>query len=283
MNTNTNAPKRIRIDEDRAVPQMKQPQRKKPDKNVLSILRLSMLISGAVIFVLAIVMLVLPMIKIKNIVVEGNTYYDDAYVQQVAGIAVGDELFGWNMQESCDAIIEAYPYASDVYVSIQFRSVKIEIKERPTVMYAEYQNQYFSFDRDLRVLEIHTDGEEAFSPFLRVKLPAVSGVNVGSRIQFVDASTDLSYLTQLLDILGERKFLEDVTYVDVSNRSSLSFVLSNSVRVELGAQREMNLKLTLLEEELSKHPFDHNIYAVIDVSNTSKVTYGEIEAENLFK
>ena len=150
-------------------------------------------------------------------------------------------------------------------------------------MYAEYQNQYFSFDRDLRVLEINTDGEEAFSPFLRVKLPAVSGVNVGSRIQFVDASTDLSYLTQLLDILGERKFLENVTYVDVSNRSSLSFVLSNSVRVELGAQREMNLKLTLLEEELSKHPLDHNIYAVIDVSNTSKVTYGEIEAENLFK
>ena len=283
MNTNTNAPKRIRIDEDRAVPQMKQPQRKKPDKNVLSILRLSMLISGAVIFVLTIVMLVLPMIKIKNIVVEGNTYYDDAYVQQVAGIAAGDELFGWNMQESCDAIIAAYPYASDVYVSIRFRSVKIEIKERPAVMYAEYQNQYFSFDRDLRVLEIHTDGEEAFSPFLRVKLPAVSGVNVGSRIQFVDASTDLSYLTQLLDLLGERNFLENVTYIDVSNRSSLSFVLSNSVRVELGAQREMNLKLTLLEEELSKHPLDHNIYAVIDVSNTSKVTYGEIEAENLFK
>ena len=137
-------------------------------------------------------------------------------------------------------------------------------------------------DRNLRVLEIKTNGEEAFSPFLRVKLPTVSVAQVGYNLQFVDAGADLSYLTQLLDLLAERNLLGEVTYVDFSQRFSLSFILSNSTRVEIGALRDMNIKLTLIEEELRQHPIDHNIYALIDVSNTSKPIYKQIAAENLF-
>ncbi len=283
MNNQNQTPTRIRITDESAQPQMRQPQRRKPNQNALCILRFGMLVSGAIIAVLALVLILLPMIKINKIVVEGNNYYDDEYVIEKAGIAVGDELFGWNMQASCDAIMANYPYAENIYVSITFPfTVKIEIVERPGVMYAAHQNQYFSFDRTLRVLEIVTDGEEAFSPFLRVKLPAVLSVKKGSAIQFADVGADLSYLTQLLDVFAERNLLEKVTYVDVSERFSLSFVLSNSVRVEIGALKDMNIKLTLLQEELVKNPINHNMYAVIDVSNTSKAIYREIDAENLF-
>ena len=283
MNTKNNAPTRIHISEEMPQTQMRQPHRKKTDERVFRILRFGILASGAVIIVLALVLLVLPMIKINKIVVEGNSYYDDEYVIEKAGIALGDELFGWNMQKSCDAIMSSYPYASDVYVSIAFPfTVKIEIVERRNVMYAESQNQYFSFDRDLRVLEIKTDGEEAFSPFLRVKLPSVSGVQVGYKLQFANAETDVSYLLQLLDTLSSYHFLEDVTYVDATDRFSLSFVLSNAVRVEIGELKSMNEKLTLLFEELNIKPIDHNIYEVIDVSTTSKTIRKQIEAKNLF-
>ena len=176
----------------------------------------------------------------------------------------------------------AYPYASDIYVSIEFFTVKIEIVEKPTVMYAECQNQYFSFDRSLRVLEIKSDGEEAFSPFLRVKLPSVSSVQVGQNVQFANAETDVSYLLQLLDTLSSHNLLETVTYVDASDRFALSFVLSNAVRVEIGELKSMNEKLTLLSEELNTKPIDHNIYEVIDVSTTSKTIRKQIEAKNLF-
>ena len=282
MNTRNDAPARILISEDEVQPQVKQPRRRKPDAKALRVLRLGMLFSGAVIVVLALTMLILPMIKINKIEVEGNNYYDDAAVTEMAGIAVGDELFGWDMQKSCDAIMAAYPYASDIYVSIRFFTVKIEIVEKPSVMYAEYQNQYFSFDRSLRVLEIKTDGEEAFSPFLRVKLPTVALAQAGYQIQFADSEADLTYLTQLLESLTERNLLESVTYVDACERFSLSFVLSNSVRVEIGTLKDMNVKLTLVEEELRQNPINHNIYAVIDVSNTSKPIWREIDAKNLF-
>lgn len=282
MNTRNDTPTRIRIAADEVQPQVRQPKRRKPNEKTLSLLRLGMLLTGAVILVLTITMLILPMIKINKIVVEGNLYYDDATVAEMAGIAVGDELFGWNMQKACDAIMAAYPYASDIYVSIQFSTVKIEIVEKPNVMYTAHQNQYFSFDRSLRVLEISTDGEEAFSPFLYVKLPTVSVAQEGYPIQFANVETDISYLTQLLDLLAEQELLGSVTYVDASERFSLSFVLSNSTRVEIGALKDMNLKLTLLVEELRKNPLDHNIYAVIDVSNTSKPIYRQIAPENLF-
>ena len=282
MNTRNDTPTRIRISEEEAQPQVRQPRRRKPDPKVLRVLRLGMLASGAVIVVLALTMLILPMLKINKIVIEGNNYYDDAAVLEMAGIAEGDELFGWDMQAACDAIMAGYPYASDIYVSINFFTVKIEIVEKPSVMYAAHQNQYFSFDRSLRVLEI-TNGEETFSPFLRVKLPTVASAQVGYSIQFADGGADISYLTQLLDVLAERNLLADVTYVDFSERFSLSFVLSNSVRVEIGALKDMNLKLTLLDEELRQNPINHNIYAVIDVSNTSKPIYKEIGAEDLFE
>ena len=284
MNTRNDTPTRIRISPEEAQPQAaRQPQRKKPNLLVMRSLQLGMLASGAVIVVLALMMLLLPMIKINKIVVEGNNYYDDATVAQMAGIAEGDELFGWNMQEACNALIKAYPYASDVYISIQFFTVKIEVVEKPTVMYTEYQDQYFSIDRDLRVLEIKTDGEEAFSPFLRVKLPTLEGIQVGQKLQFANTEMDLSYLTALLDVLVERNLLENVTYVDFSERFSLSFVISNSVRVEIGELKEMDKKLKLLEEELQQKPINHNIYEVVDVSNTSKAVRREIGAEKLFE
>ena len=283
MNTKNDTPTRIRISEEEAQMQVREPKRRKPNAKVLRFLRLGMLVSGAVIVVLALIMLLLPMFKINKIVVEGNNYYDDEAVLQMAGIAAGDELFGWDMQKSCNAIIAAYPYASDVYVSIEFFTVKIEIVERPTVMYAEYQDQYFSFDRDLRVLEIKTDGEEAFSPFLRVKLPMLSSVQRGYFVQFDSSVSDVSYLNQLLDILANRNLLEDVTYIDFSERFALSFVLSNSVKVEIGTLNDVDNKLTLLSEELKQNPVNHNIYESIDVSNTSKTIRKQIEAKNLFE
>jgi hypothetical protein len=149
-------------------------------------------------------------------------------------------------------------------------------------MYTEHQNQYFSIDRTMRVLEMKANGEETFSPFLRVKLPQILTAQVGATLQFADASIDPSYVPQLLDALRERNLLERVTYVDFSNRFSLSFVLSNAVRVEIGALKDMNVKLTLVEEELNKNPVNHNIYAVIDVSNTTKPIWRQINAENLF-
>ena len=282
MNTRNDTPTRIRISEDEIQPQVRQPKRRKPNEKVLRVLRLGMLASGAVIVVLALTMLILPVFKINKIVVEGNSYYDDATVAQMAGIAIGDELFGWNMQKSCNAIMAAYPYASDIYVSIEFFTVKIEIVEKPTVMYAEHENQYFSFDRTLRVLEIKTDGEEAFSPFLRVKLPTVSSVQVGYSVQFANAETDVSYLTQLLDVLTTHDFLESVTYVDFSEQFSLSFVFSNSVRVEIGELKDMNDKLALLTEELNRNPLNHNMYEVIDITTTNKTVRKQIEAKNLF-
>ena len=282
MNTQNDTPTRIRISKDEVQTPVRQPKRRKPNAKTLSLVEFGMLASGAVIVVLALVMLILPMFKINNIVVEGNQYYNDDEVAAMAGIAVGDELFGWDMQTACNSIMEAYPYASDIYVSIQFFTVKIEIVEKPTVMYAEHQNQYFSFDRDLRVLEMKTDGEEAFSPFLRVKLPALAVSQVGYKLQFANAELDPGYLTDLLDLLAEVQLLSSVTYIDFSERFSLSFVLANTTRVEIGDLKDMNIKLTLINEELSKNPANHNIYAVIDVSNTNKPIYRQIGAENLF-
>ena len=97
MNTRNDTPTRIRISPEETQPQVaRQPQRRKPNPVVMRSLQLGMLASGAVIVVLALMMLLIPMIKINRIVVEGNSYYDDATVAQKAGIAVGDIILFFN-------------------------------------------------------------------------------------------------------------------------------------------------------------------------------------------
>ena len=111
--------------------------------------------------------------------------------------------------------------------------------------------------------------------------------DVGTVIQVADGIARVHGLEnamqgELLEFPGEVYGMVLNLHVDAAERFSLSFVLSNAVRVEIGALKDMNIKLALLEEELRKNPINHNIYAVIDVSNTSKPIYREIAAESLF-
>lgn len=284
MNTRNEMNTRIRIDEE----QMNQaparaPKKRGPDEGLLRLLRGCMLFCGAVILVLGLLLILFPMFKVQGIVVEGNSYCATQDIVTASGIVEGNELIGLDLESAMYAIFAKCPNVETCTISVSFPfTIKIRVTEKAGVMYAAYGDQYISFSRDFRVLEIDSNGEEKFSPFLRVKLPTVSSAIRGSSIQFADGTTELAYATSLLDSILNRTTLGEVTFVDLSERFSLSFILSNTVRVEIGKLADMELKLTCAEEILRQKGGVAAGYAVIDVSNPSKPTYQKIGAEQLF-
>ena len=137
-------------------------------------------------------------------------------------------------------------------------------------MVTEFGGYYASFDRNFEVLEIIKDGEERFSPFLYVKLPSISELQMGKTIRFADEG-DRSYIHLLYDELQKNGVADNVTYIDFSERFSVSLVLSDHFWVELGKVSDVELKLRLVEETLKKKEEGgtdlSKEYAIINVSD----------------
>jgi hypothetical protein len=71
--------------------------------------------------------------------------------------------------------------------------------------------------------------------------------------------------------------LSRVSAVDVSKKFNVSYVMDDYCRVELGKVGDMSLKLTLVEEILTRRG-TVNGAAVVNVSDLNKPTYRTIEA-----
>ena len=245
--------------------------RRQPDERLMQALRATMLILGGMILVLGTLLAVLPMFRVQNVEIEGCEFYQYEQILAASEIEVGrDESMSLDGNSIAQKILKACPYVrSCTVVTLPF-SVKITVVEKEDVMVTEFGGYYASFDRNFEVLEIIKDGEERFSPFLYVKLPSISELQMGKTIRFADEG-DRSYIHLLYDELQKNGVADNVTYIDFSERFSVSLVLSDHFWVELGKVSDVELKLRLVEETLKKKEEGgtdlSKEYAIINVSD----------------
>lgn len=84
----------------------------------------------ALVLVAGILLLSLPMFKVKEIVVVGNSIYTEEEIIAAAGIAVGDEIISiaWDHIDT-DAFYAACPLVDNVKVSCGLSKVTITVEE----------------------------------------------------------------------------------------------------------------------------------------------------------
>ncbi len=254
-------------------------RRKQPNQGLLRLLRVLMLALGSAVLLVGLLLLLLPMLRVSAVEVSGNSHQKTEEILAAAGVKEGDELLALDLQGVVDRIVESCPYVEQVSVRVSFFTVEIEVEERSRVMYTEYGGEFLSFDGGFRVLEIGK-GEGELSPFLRVKLPPIAGATAGSRLSFV-GGTDVSYVAKLLSALEEAELYPSVTYADLSERFSLSFVLEGKCRVELGGVSGAGEKLVLLDRILEEKGGATAAYAVVDLTDPEKPTYRTVDASEI--
>ena len=273
---------RARAASDASVHPVKRRREQKNQKK-LSALRGAMIVVVILILVVGVLLLTIPMFRVKSIVVEGNSYYTDEEIIEASGIKIGDEILSVLMaHQSREIDNRMYQKCnlSTIRISCGLSTVTITVTEPQNMMYTEGEGEWYSLDRELRVWEKNAE-ESVFSPFLKVKLPKVSYAEEGSFLAFVNPAINHDYIAGFLDALERAEVLELVTYIDFSDKYSLSCVFEDTVCMELGSLENFEKKLECFYNVLKEK--ESSDCAVIDVSNPSKATYRRVVQEELYQ
>ena len=249
-------------------------ERKRQNNAIRHLLRGMMTVVGGMIFVAGLLLLILPMFRVKSIKVEGSTYYTDEQIIEASGIKIGDELFAIGTKDEIRKRIwkwDTNRYIDAVGVKRGFSSVTIIVSPPQNLMYTEFNGKYYMIDRGFRVLREGTS-ESDFAGLPRVELPTVCALSVGSTLTFEEGA-DLSYVGTLLDTLETAELLDRVTALDVTSKFRLSYRTEDGCRVDLGKAGELSAKLALAEEIIDRRGEGD---AIVDVSDLQKPTYRRI-------
>ena len=254
--------------------------RRQKNTALLRLLRGMMAVVGGMIFVTGLLLLILPMFRVKSIQVEGTTQYTDEQIIEASGIKIGDEILAIGSKDEIRYRIwdwDTNRYIDEVGIRRGLTSVTIIVSPPKNLMYTEFNGKYYMIDRGFRVLR-ESVNETDFAGLPAVELPTVQALSVGSVLTFANADADLSYVTELLDTLEQEGILERVTALDVSSKFHLSYETATGCRVELGKVSALSSKLALAREILNQRG-DGN--AIVDVSNVQKPTYRRVDSPDL--
>ena len=253
--------------------------RREKNTAILTLLRGAIVLFGGLIAVLGLLLLILPTFRVKTVTVEGNSFYSDEQIIACAGIGIGEEILALDADAAVDRILAGCPYVDSVSVrSKSPTSICIEVREKTNLMYTAFNGKYIAFDGSFTVVS-QSQTADAFSDLLFVELPPIAALSLGGPIHFANEKTDMSYVSELLDTLRARKELDRVSYVDFSQKYSVSYVLDGRCRVVVGGVGDLGIKLALAENILATKD-GSDAYAVVDVSSTEKPTYRVVNASD---
>ena len=244
----------------------------------LHLLRVLMVFIGSVVLLLGLLLLLLPCFRVKKIEVSGELEgVTEQELIDASGVQIGEEIIGMDLRAVLDRLEAAYPNQRFTVSPTPF-SIKIRV-EQQAVAYMAYGENYFSLDRDFRVLAV-SDSAEAFRGLLCIRLPEITGVTVGQPVVFADTGIDRGYISTMLELFEALELTDRVDLLDVSRKFNVSYVLDGSTRIVLGSVSDLEVKLELAGKMLDARQGSAD-YAVVDVSDLKKSTYRPMESYDM--
>ena len=253
---------------------------KKQNTQLLELLRGCMVILAGMIVVVGLLLIILPMFRVKTIKVEGNSYYTAEQIIEATGIEIGQEMVTVSKGQMTEGIWKDCKYVDEVSIGKYFFSVKIKVTERKNVMYTEFNGKYIALDQSFKALG-ESENEADFEGFLKVTLPEIASLSIGGQINFEKDEMDLSYISQLFDTLEKEGKLESVSSMDLSKKFSVSFVMENACRVKIGKVSDMSAKLRMVDEILQVKGGVFAALSEVDVSDLQKPTYRVLSSADM--
>ena len=237
-------------------------------------LRGGIVVACGMLLVLGLLLLILPTFQVKEIVVEGNSVTSTEAIIAASGIQMGTEIIGtdWsvamaNIEASCPVKVTKLVYTAT--------KVKITVEELERA-YMAYGDVFVSMDKDFTAMRI-SENEADFEGILKIRLPAIVGVNAREALLPVDPSTDLAYVTTLLDWLEERELTDSVTLLDASDKLRVFLVQDGKYRIVFGRARDLDDKLEAALAVL-REKADADAFASVDVTDSDLSVYRPVSS-----
>ncbi|MDR2615308.1 MAG: FtsQ-type POTRA domain-containing protein [Oscillospiraceae bacterium] len=207
--------------------------------------------------------------RVESISVTGNMRYTEDEIISASGIEKGDNLLFVDRDAAGRRITSAMPYVAGVRINRRAPDAAvIEITESRAIAAVNEGGSYWKIDAGGRVLE-RTDFAGAAG------LIRVSGFSPRAPREGAYIETDESYETQkgfLLEVLSaveSRGIAQDVSNLDITNISAITFRYRGAVDVSFGGGDNAEYKLDLILSALNKQ--EQGFRGRVNVSKDGKI------------
>ncbi len=215
-------------------------ERKKRKKYYYAIILLVVLICFAVLTMTV-------FFNIREIKIIGSTTYTAQEIADASGIVVGDNMLRENISECSGNITSKLIYIETADVRKKY-PYTIQITVEPCIPDANVQtaNGYFLISRKGKILEKLTNPR----PGLLTINGAEGDITLNEGDTFVSSdekkTADIYTLIEAFDKHG----IENITYIDVTDRANVWFLYESRIKVELGVITELDYRLKFIDKIL---------------------------------
>lgn len=251
---------------------------KKNDAKVMEIdiyilLRVIAVLAAVVLSVLCVIKVIKGFMKVSEFEVLGAIPYEREDIINATGVRFGDKLYSVDTDKVEKNILEECAYIKDVSVSAKFpNTLKISLEAYAVTWYIEIEGDYYSLDKDLRVLEETPNGEKFKNGGItRLTLPNVKSAIVGSKLTYGESDAEREFSESFMTMVKQMSFKTRLTLVDIDNRFDINIGVDGVYDVYMGNKNNLEEKLKALETALADKRLENCVSAKIDVSDPSSV------------
>ena len=192
---------------------------------------------------------------VKEIVVEGNTRYDEEAIVGVSGITVGQSIFSVDKKQAAENIRSAFPYAESVTVDNKdsMDTIRIAIQEARPLGVMAVDGEWMLVSTTGRGLATWEKQSDKPLRYLYLKGTSAQELKVGGQV--LDERS-LSIATTLIDTLREHE-IEGITEIDMTNKADIRVNWENRITFLLGNDSNLEHKLAAIASTLPLVEKDH--------------------------
>lgn len=221
--------------------------------------------------VVALIIVLGAFFKVSDIYVTGVRMYTAAQVAEASEIRVGESIFFLNDSAIAAKIKNQLAYVDDIKVIKSLPgTVTVEVSESYPIAAVELNGELFVVDRNTKVLEKTT-------PDKRTQYIELQGIEpimpkVGDTLALgSENAVRQQYLRDTLSGIMKADIYKDISWLDFSNLSAITFRYQDRFTVDIGKGDKIDDKLWLLGKITEQHPKPDK--ARIDISDPSEGHY----------
>lgn len=192
---------------------------------------------------------------VKEIVVEGNTLYDEEAILAHSGISVGQSIFSVNKEQAVDNIRKTFSYIEEVTVENRsaMDTIHITIKEAVPLGVMDMGDVWMLVSTTGRGLQSWAKSAEEPIRYLRIEGATSQDKTVGGQV-LDDRSFHI--VSTLVQILAEHD-LQGITAIDMTDKTDIRVNWKNQITFLMGNDANLEHKVAVIAATLPKVMTDY--------------------------
>ncbi|KPU44037.1 cell division protein FtsQ [Oxobacter pfennigii] len=204
-----------------------------------------------------------PVIKVKDIIVEGNVVCTEDKIIELSGIEYGDNLLRLNMREITQNVLtNSYIESCDIKRTL-FGNIYISVQERQSAAISTFGEDFVTIDKKGVVIEV-------LDSVSGISLPAVEGLDITEAIpgktMVLSDERKLNVFLKIFDNIAKDDFSAIIKGIDMNNLMSIIIKTAQDINIKLGSIENIEYKIKVSRAILEQDDSIKGLKGTIDVS-----------------